>query len=97
MLAQVVKNTNITINLSVPTAADASTDSISPSLDSPTTTPTSQVVKADIVQLISDLERVSATLKKINQSVGQNHTEVFFMIQNFDTILNSVKMVVNAV
>ena len=56
------------------------------------------LVRADLVQLISDLESVSATLKKINKSiVGHEPTEIFFMLQNFDKILNSVKMIVHAV
>jgi len=54
------------------------------------------LVRADLVRLINDLENVSETLKKINRSLGKN-TEIFFMLQNFDTILNSVKMVMNAV
>jgi len=56
------------------------------------------LVRADLVQLISDLESVSATFKKINKSiVGHEPTEIFFMLQNFDKILNSVKMIVHAV
>jgi hypothetical protein len=66
-----------------------------------TTSPRSResgLVRDDLVQLISDLESVSATLKKINKSlVSHEHTEVFFMLQNFDKILSSVKMIVNAV
>jgi len=59
---------------------------------------TNGLVKADLVQLISDLESVSSTLKKINRGfVGHKYTEAFYMLQNFDKILNSVKMVVQAV
>ena len=59
---------------------------------------TNGLVKADLVQLISDLESVSSTLKKINRGfVGHEYTEAFYMLQNFDKILNSVKMVVQAV
>ena len=66
--------------------------------DLDTNTSSGGLVRADLVQLISDLESVSTTLKKINKSVvGHEYTEVFFMLQNFDKILNSVKMVVNAV
>ncbi len=59
---------------------------------------TNGLVKADLVQLISDLESVSSTLKKINRGfVGHEYTEAFYMLQNFDKILNSAKMVVQAV
>jgi len=68
-----------------------------PTTHEPTThEDTHGLVRADLVRLINDLENVSETLKKINRSLGKN-TEIFFMLQNFDTILNSVKMVMNAV
>lgn len=112
LLSQVVKNTNITINLSAkppaaseePKREDVQTDlrteaGASVSKEVPAEAPQeSGLARADLVQLISDLESVSATLKRINRSlVGHEYTEVFFMLQNFDKILNSVKMVVNAV
>jgi hypothetical protein len=112
LLSQAVKNTNITINLSAkprsekPKTEDAQQANTEANVattkvrtGSTATTPQeSGLVRADLVQLISDLESVSATLKKINRSlVGHEYTEVFFMLQNFDKILTSVKMVVNAV
>jgi hypothetical protein len=112
LLSQAVKNTNITINLSAKPQSDEpknKNDSAEMKAEamkgdagaSATTTPPrsqSGLVRSDLVQLISDLESVSATLKKINKSlVGHEYTEVFFMLQNFDKILTSVKMVVNAV
>ena len=112
LLTQAVKNTNITINLSAkqptvapaeqqPTASEevkADVPEAGPSTDDATDAEPKGLVRADLVQLIGDLERVSTTLKRINKSiVGHEYTEVFFMLQNFDTILNSVKMVVNAV
>lgn len=101
LLSQAVKNTNITINLTTkPHVAGAQ----EPKRDEPKTDAEPQppqesgLVRADLVQLISDLESVSSTLKRINRSlVGHEYTGVFFMLQNFDKILNSVKMVVNAV
>lgn len=100
LLTQAVKNTNVTINLSakqpVETPAEQASEEaprMAVAEDEP-----KGLVRADLVQLIGDLERVSTTLKRINKSVvGHEYTEVFFMLQNFDTILNSVKMVVNAV
>jgi hypothetical protein len=69
-----------------------------PKVDEPEPQPPQESTLANLVQLISDLERVSATLKKINTStVDKEHTEVFFMLQNFDKLLNSVKNLVNAV
>ena len=113
LLSQAVKNTNITINLNAKTQTDTiQTDTIQTDT-TPTNAPadTEQkkeadvnnaraggLVRADLVQLISDLESVSATFKKINKSiVGHEPTEIFFMLQNFDKILNSVKMIVHAV
>lgn len=107
LLSQAVKNTNITINLAAKPPAGAQepkkdepkTEAGSaPVDDEPQPPQESGLVRADLVQLISDLESVSSTLKRINRSlVGHEYTEVFFMLQNFDKILNSVKMVVNAV
>lgn len=108
LLSQAVKNTNITINLSVkppvagaqePKKEEPKTEAGSAPVDAEPQPPQeSGLVRADLVQLISDLESVSSTLKRINRSlVGHEYTEVFFMLQNFDKILNSVKMVVNAV
>lgn len=104
LLSQAVKNTNITINLSAKVAgaqdepkAEAAPSGSAP-VDAEPQPHESGLVRADLVQLISDLESVSATLKRINRSfVGYEYTEAFFMLQNFDKILNSVKMVVNAV
>jgi hypothetical protein len=113
LLSQAVKNTNITINLNVKSqsktedgqqaSAEMATEAVNrdAGASATTTSPRSQesgLVRDDLVQLISDLESVSATLKKINKSlVSHEHTEVFFMLQNFDKILSSVKMIVNAV
>jgi len=114
LLSQAVKNTNITINLSAkPQSKESKSEDDSAEMkaagpvkedagaSAATTPPRSQesgLVRADLIQLISDLESISATLKKINKSlVGHEYTEVFFMLQNFDKILTSVKMVVNAV
>lgn len=113
LLSQAVKNTNITINLSAkpstsePTAeqpkndvqADVDAACGSSNASGDLSVPAGRgLVRAHLFQLISDLESVSATLKKINKSlVGHEYTQVFFMLQNFDKILNSVKMVVNAV
>lgn len=113
LLTQVVKNTNITINLnakqpvtdvietisetSMDVDAKPSTSAETPESETGPSEPTG-LVRTDLVRLIDDLERVSTTLKMINKSVvGNEYTDVFFMLQNFDTILNSVKMVVNAV
>jgi len=120
LLSQVVKNTNITINLAAKPVVGAQDEpkkdepkKDEPKKDEPKTEAGSApapvdaepqppqesgLVRADLVQLINDLESVSSTLKRINRSlVGHEYTEVFFMLQNFDKILNSVKMVVNAV
>lgn len=112
LLSQAVKNTNITINLSPkspatseePKREDVQTDlktEVGASMfkEVPVEAPQeSGLARADLVQLISDLKSVSATLKRINRSlVGHEYTEASFMLQNFDKILDSVKMVVNAV
>lgn len=104
LLSQAVKNTNININLSAkPPAAeqpkkDAQAAGVKVEASGSAPVDTGGLARADLVQLISDLERVSTTLKKIDRSLaGYEYTEVFFMLQNFDKILSSVKMVVNAV
>lgn len=103
LLSQIVKNTNITINLTakspVTAAQEPKNELPSASAELPSAShQESGLVRADLVQLISDLERVSATLKRINKNVvGYKCMEVFFMLQNFDKILNSIKMVINAV
>jgi hypothetical protein len=107
LLSQAVKNTNITINLNTNPLTeepkkneDEHQSTTEVKMGSSSTSSCSQggFVRADLIQLISDLESVSTTLKKINKSlVGHEHTDVFSMLQNFDKILNSVKMVVNAV
>lgn len=113
LLSQAVKNTNITINLSAKPqskeskseddsakmkAAEVKEDAGASAATTPPRSHESGLVRADLIKLISDLEGVSATLKKINKSlVGHEYTDVFFMLQNFDKILTSVKMVVNAV
>jgi hypothetical protein len=108
LLSQAVKNTNITINLSTkPQSKESKSEDNSAKAAEPvkedagasaaTTPQGGGLVRADLIQLISDLESVSATLKKINKSLGHEYTDVFFMLQNFDKILTSIKMVVNAV
>ena len=98
LLSQAVKNTNININLTsnLPTTEEPKKAEVSGSAPVDTEPPSPQdsgLVSADLVQLISDLENVSATLKKINMSlVGHEFTEVFLMLQNFDRILNSAKI-----
>lgn len=103
LLAQAVKNTNININLSAkstqPIANDPKEKESTESTENVENEPEKRgLVKADIVQLIDEMEMVSKSLKRINRSLVENeYTEAFFMIQNFDTILNWVKMVVHAV
>jgi len=109
LLSQAVKNTNITINLFAeppvastqePKKDEPKTDTEPSSVDAESQLPQESglLMRADLVQLISDLESISSTLKRINRSlVGHEYTEVFFMLQNFDKILNSIKMIVNAV
>jgi len=103
LLSQAVKNTNITINLNAKTQTDTTPTNAPADTEQKKEADVNNaraggLVRADLVQLISDLESVSATLKKINKSiVGHEPTEIFFMLQNFDKILNSVKMIVHAV
>ena len=102
LLSQTLKHTNITINLTAkPESKDAEEAAPSGSASvgaEPQPPQESGLVRADLVQLITDLESVSATLKRINKSLaGHDDHEVFFMLQNFDKILTSIKMVVNAV
>ncbi len=107
LLTQAVKNTNININLNTKTTPSMDTpiptsikkEELSSSPEHPREVNVQQhgLVKADLVQLVKDLEGVSCTLKKINVSVHGSEHDIFFMLQNFDTILNSVKLVLNAV
>ena len=86
LLSRAVKNTNITINLTTKPLETGHVDNDESE---------SGLARTDLVQLISDLERVSATLKRISRSLAGN--EYMEVLQNFDKILNSVKMIVNAV
>jgi hypothetical protein len=110
LLTHAVQNINITVNLSAKkqiTESHAEENVSAPSddqvagpsgINTTTDTNSGEIVKADLVRLINDLESVSTTLKKINNNLaGHNNTEMFFMLKNFDKILNSIKMVLNAV
>ena len=91
MLSQAVRNTNITLSL---TAADREPHQ-EPRNDEPTYSRESAI--ESLAQLVNDLGSVSATLKKINRTLGgTENTEVFFMLQNFDKLLNVVKKLVSA-
>lgn len=104
LLSHVVKNTNITINFNakqLPSEDTESTPSDCPPTTSTTSTisaPVAGLARADLIQLIKALEDVSSALKKINMSlVGTKQDEVTVMLNNFNKILNSAKMIVNAV
>jgi hypothetical protein len=98
LLSHVVKNTNITINFNVKQLPNEDTES-TPSDCPPTiSAPVAGLARADLIQLIKALEDVSSALKKINMSlVGAKQDEVTVMLNNFNKILNSAKMIVNAV
>ena len=103
MLSQAVKNTNITINLNAKPPDQEDQEDQEPK-DEPTNKPqppqeTQESALSLVHQLISDLESVFATLKKINKSlVGNEHTEVLLIFMlNFDKILNLVKKLVKKV
>lgn len=114
-MSQLVKNTNININLSpntkpseqdsLPSEASSSEASSSEassskgcSIPPATEQKPNGFMRADLVQLISELESVATTLKRINKSVvGHEDTELFFMLQNFDKILHLIKQIINAV
>ncbi len=108
MLSQAVKNTNITINLNAkpPDQEDQEPKDEHSVPEEPTPQPPQESPQPPqesalvlVHQLISDLESVFATLKKINKSlVGNEHTEVFLIFMlNFDKILNLVKKLVKKV
>ena len=120
LMSQLVKNTNININLSpntkpseqdsLPSEASSSEASSSEASSSEASSskgcsipPATEqkpngFMRADLVQLISELESVATTLKRINKSVvGHEDTELFFMLQNFDKILHLIKQIINAV
>ncbi len=101
LLSHVVKNTNITINFNVkqlPNEDTESTPSDCPPTTSTISAPVAGLARADLIQLIKALEDVSSALKKINMSlVGAKQDEVTVMLNNFNKILNSAKMIVNAV
>jgi hypothetical protein len=115
LMSQLVKNTNININLSpntkpseqdsLPSEASSSEASSSEassskgcSIPPATEQKPNGFMRADLVQLISELESVATTLKRINKSVvGHEDTELFFMLQNFDKILHLIKQIINAV
>jgi hypothetical protein len=113
LLSQVVKKTNVTINITSnpymteePTKTETKTETetetkteteteTAPSGSEPVgeSPRKSGLASADVAQLINDLENMSATLKKINMSmVDREFTEVFLMLQNFDRILYSAKI-----
>jgi len=103
LLNQIVKNTNITINLRSKPATQNNNQNNNNEETTTQNEPQNEtlstcLVKADLVQLVNDLEKVSATLKKINVSlVGNERNEIAFMFENFDRILNSAKLILNAV
>lgn len=78
----------------IPTTIPTTTPTTEPG---PTSSGAQQLSKDDLIQLVSDLERVCNTLKRMNvKYMGTKQTEIFFMLENFDKILNSVKLVLNA-
>ncbi|TFH07056.1 MAG: hypothetical protein E4H07_09570 [Nitrosomonadales bacterium] len=91
LLTQAVKNVNITVNLS-------KKSSQAPMPVPKTEDSTTGLVKTDLVRLIDNLESVSTTLKKIDKNLaGHDHTEICVMLENFDRVLNSIRLVLNSV
>jgi hypothetical protein len=93
LLSHVVKNTNITINFNAKQLPSEDTESTPSDCPPTTSAPVAGLARVDLIQLIKALEDVSSALKKINMK--QN--EVTVMLNNFNKILNSAKMIVNAV
>jgi hypothetical protein len=103
LLAQVVKNTNVVINLSPKNGTvteDKQTEDkqTTQNANKESEEKSAGLMKADLLQLVQELECVSKTLKKINVAMtGNEQTEMFCMLENFDKILNSVRIVLNAI